>query len=300
MMADEPDLSPGISSEWVLYLQQLINRHYQASVVAESGSFDEATESAVRHLREQNGLPDGSQVDDPVWAVLTGREPPVASSSSSGAAEPAADPHQELWPEASSVKFWLKVFIPGTYHGNVDGVGAAAGRRLLPGPSSWVNDCFASDDRGFSDDIAAPSRMHSEFRMELPSTDLTEVHWCGETVEFDCEDGEEECRATADTGRMHWTDKRRVGDVIHVDVAGAANNPCFGGSPDIDYVGTVSVDLAHRTVSFEGRVNRFPAYEAYATVNDGAGTMVFQEGPTGDPLDLAGDADHAVSGTASF
>ncbi len=136
--------------------------------------------------------------------------------------------------------------------------------------------------------------------MELPSTDLAEVHWCGETVEHDCEDGDEECRATADTSRMGWSNKRRVGDVILVDIAGAANNPCFTGSPDIDYLGTVAVDVAHRTVSFEGTVNRFPAYEAYAPVNDGAGEVVFQESPNVDPTDLMGDADHAVTGSASF
>lgn len=296
-MSGEPDLSPSTSSEWVAYLQQLLNHHYQQSVVAESGEYDEATVAVVRHFREQNGLAESDGVDASVWAVLTG-EPTSseATSSQSTSTADAADP----WPDAHSVKVWVKAFIPGGYAGNIDGVGAAAGHRLLRGPVSWFSDCFHTDDREFSDDIGASHRMHSEVRLELPSLDWTEYHHCGETIEHDCEDGDIESRGTADTGRMHWSNLRRSGNVVSLDLAAAANNPCFTGSPDIDYQGTLTVDLSTRTVSFQGLVNGFPAYEAYATVNDGAGSTLFRHGPSGDPESLVGDPDVPVHGSVTF
>jgi hypothetical protein len=304
-MADEPDLTPGTSSEWVMYLQQLINHHYQATVVPESGEFDEVTAYAVRHLRQQNQLPEADDVDGQVWAVLTGTVPtggrssdPAAAGTAGGTAGGTADGNP--WPEASSVKVWLNAFIPGSYYGNIDGVGAAAGHRLLPGPSSWFNDCFHTDDREFSSDVTASARMHSEMRLDLADLSMSEYHGIGETVEYDCEDGDEECRASADTSRMSWTDPIRAGNVVTVGLSAAANNPCFSGSFDIDYVGTVTIDLDTHSVSFDGAVNGFPAYEAYATINDGAGQELFTFGPAGTPADLAGEASLAVSGSVSF
>lgn len=70
---DEPDLAPGTSSEWVSYLQQMLNHHYGQIVVDENGWYDDATASAVAHFRTQNGLPDGNQVDAHFWDTLLAR-----------------------------------------------------------------------------------------------------------------------------------------------------------------------------------------------------------------------------------
>lgn len=318
-MANEPNLSPSMTSEWVLYLQQLLNQYYNASVVPESGDFDETTADVVRSLRESAGLDSSSEVDQGVWRLLVPEDPGGGSGGETGGSQDdqtggtnetgagASDP----WPEADSIKVWINAFIPGSYHGNIDGVGEAAGLRLLPGPSTWVNDCFRTDDRDFSTDITASHRMHSEIRIDLANLTFSEWQHCGETVEHDCEDGDVECRATASTDRMHWSNLRREGPdvdatvssdrpVVRVDIAAAANNPCWAGSADIDYVGTVTVDPYARTVTFQGLVNGFPAYEAYVAVNDGAGQTLFQHGPTGDPTDLVGAADLAVSGSVTF
>ena len=67
-----PDLTPGDSSEWVLYLQQMLNHHYQQEVVPENGWYDEATASAVSHFRDQNGIEKGDTVDEAVWTLLVG------------------------------------------------------------------------------------------------------------------------------------------------------------------------------------------------------------------------------------
>jgi len=208
---------------------------------------------------------------------------------------------QSLWPRAFTVKAWIKVFIPGDLPGAIDGVGVASGRKLLVGPCSWFSDCFHTDNRGFSDDITASCRMHSEFELDLTNYEMRELHYCGETVEYDCEGGEIECRATAATNGMSFTNLRwQDHDKILVDITGSANNPCLYGSPDIGYTGRFTIDLATHTVAFDGRVHGFPAYEAYAAINSGSAARLFNYGPRGGPAELAGEARDAVAGKARF
>ena len=88
-MANEPGLEPGQSSEWVAYLQQLLNHHYQQSVVPENGEFDDTTANAVRHFRQQGGLGDGAGVDAHVWAALTGGDAAQPSAAGSGGGQQA-------------------------------------------------------------------------------------------------------------------------------------------------------------------------------------------------------------------
>jgi Protein of unknown function (DUF3238) len=201
----------------------------------------------------------------------------------------------------SRVKLWLKAFIPGDAPGTIDGVGASSGHRVLQGPVGWFNDCFWTDTRGFSSSIGASCRMHSECVLDL-STGAGSgwVHYCGETHECDCEDGDIECSATASTSRMHWTEPWWHADgVLAIHLSGAANNPCFGGSPDIDYEGTYYIDVNQRQLTFQGKVNGFPAYESYAEF-DGSTVTVFNYGPTGVPDDLMGAASESIDETVSF
>ena len=205
------------------------------------------------------------------------------------------------WPRAQTVKVWLKVFIPADYPDTIDGVGAASGQKLLVGPCSWFSDCFHTDNRSFSDDIGASCRMHSEFELDLTNYELRELHYCGETVEYDCEAGDIECRATASTSGMQfynlrWQDSTK----ILLDVTGFANNPCLRGSPDIGYTGNFMIDLAEHAVSFDGRVHGFPAYEAYVLVNGVSIMPLFNYGPRGGPGDLAEVASDPVIATAWF
>jgi peptidoglycan hydrolase-like protein with peptidoglycan-binding domain len=72
-VSDEPDLGLGDSSEWVTYLQQMLNHHYQQLVVDENGFYDDATASAVAHFRAQSGLPESNSVDAQFWDTLLGR-----------------------------------------------------------------------------------------------------------------------------------------------------------------------------------------------------------------------------------
>jgi hypothetical protein len=86
-MADEPDLLPGEISEWVTYLQQTLNHYYQQAVVAETGTFDEATAAIVQQLRDHVSLPAGAHVDAALWMLmLAGDSDPAAIGTSSSSA----------------------------------------------------------------------------------------------------------------------------------------------------------------------------------------------------------------------
>jgi hypothetical protein len=75
-MASEPELRSGSGGEWVLYLQQTLNHHYQQQVIEESGEFDTALESVVQHFQRQQGLEPTGVVDVTTWGVLTGEAAP--------------------------------------------------------------------------------------------------------------------------------------------------------------------------------------------------------------------------------
>lgn len=69
-MAEQPDLVPGHTGEWVTYLQQLLTYH-QAGDGFEDATYCAATESAVRELQRRHELPETGQCDGPTWEKLT-------------------------------------------------------------------------------------------------------------------------------------------------------------------------------------------------------------------------------------
>ena len=79
----------------------------------------------------------------------------------------------------------------------------------------------------------------------------------------------------------------------------AANNPCAPSSRafgDIDYTGKIIVDAAARSLEIDGLIDQFPAFEAYATINNGAGFTVFRMSPPAGNtvMNLPGAADRPV------
>lgn len=181
------------------------------------------------------------------------------------------------------VKVWLNAFIPGTVPGLTETVpdGPHAGKTMLRGPIPGISDCFLTDNRSFDSYIHASSRMHSELEIDVADPSITlEWHNCDFTHEIDCEDGSEECKEQGDTSRMRFSGLHAPSpSLILVNLNGAANNPCFTGSPDIDYLGTILIDLNAKTVQFDGLIDAFPAFEMYATANGGAGQPMFRTMP---------------------
>lgn len=202
-----------------------------------------------------------------------------------------------------SIKFWIKAFIPRDIPNLTKIVpkGPYAGQTMINGPTPF-SDCFLTDQRSFSNRVDAKSRLHSEFKIAISGQRLTFTQWhnCDFTTECDCEDGALECSKKGDTSRMRFKfpTNPQPWRQMHIDLIGAANNPCYSGSPDVDYEGTIAIDLAARSIEFDGKVDAFPAFEAYATINDGAGVALFQrlprEGKT--PFNLVGGPSESVKG----
>jgi hypothetical protein len=203
-----------------------------------------------------------------------------------------------------SVKVWLNAFIPENVPGKTVPAPSPPSGTMLHGPIPFISDCFQTDNRTFDSAISAPSRMHSEIEIittgKAPSISF-QFHKCHPTHEIDCEDGQLECEKTGDATRMNFSNLTTLSESKFMfSLSGAANNPCATGSPDIDYVGKVIVDLTARTVFFDGFVDLFPAFEMYATSNNGSGTMLFQVMPLPgkDPWNLVGGANRAQVGKA--
>lgn len=191
-----------------------------------------------------------------------------------------------------SIKFWINAFIPHNVVGYTKPVPKKPNLTMIPGPFLG-SDCFYTDQRGFSNQIHAKSRMHSEFKLDFTgmtpgqNPKLTQWHHCDFTTECDCEDGDIECHKKGETSRMNfkWDLSNafvRQRGLYVIQITGHSSNPCSPSSRiggDIDYEGKVTIDLSVRGITFDGKVDAFPAFEAYATINDGAGVELFHLAP---------------------
>jgi hypothetical protein len=212
------------------------------------------------------------------------------------------------------LRMWLNAFIPR----DLDGVqtvpaGPHQGKTMLPSPGP-VDAWFLTDQRGFSDDPTAHSRMHSEIEVALPAGNvLSETHCCDDTVQVDPETGEELCCENPDTGDMEFRDVRAsaAGQTLTVALTGSTKNACLKLgpikiSPNLDYSGDITViwndDLSEFNVIFEGLIESYPAFEMYASLDGSAPVAVFKVPvePDATPANLAGPPTRAVKERATL
>jgi hypothetical protein len=250
--------------------------------------------AAIVRFQQEQGL-----TTDPVGVVTPGGETLLRLSEVAEAPAPEQPPAP-----AGRLRLWVSAFIPGAWDPLTSPVPDSSGRTMVHGPVPGVSDCFLTDQRDFSADPAASSRVHSEIVLDL-STGLTdsESHRCDDTVEVDCEDGDEEGRANGDTSRCSFAGPAPdPAGRYQLDLRMAANNPLFTGSPDIDVTGTFVVDAAARTVSFSGKIDEFPAYEGYVALDDQPPVTLFQRLPDAgrSPADIFGEANRPVEVTVTY
>src|SRR5215217_1808861 len=190
-----------------------------------------------------------------------------------------------------SVKIWIKAFIPNDYERAtiVPGTGAHAGKTSIT--DLWLlNRCFLTDQRSFSSDIHAEARMHCEIGFDVAKSKETyQFHHCYDTIEVDCKGGHEKCRAQGSTKDMRFHDFEVSADKLRytVQVTAASKNPCVkigpvAVTPNLDFEGQITVavtdDQTSAIVTFNGKVEMYPAFEMYASANDGQPETVFQVG----------------------
>lgn len=222
-----------------------------------------------------------------------------------------------------AVKLWINAFIRRDIPGLtrvVPGTGPHAGKTMSPSPLPIVarlNDCFLTDNRDFSPDPNADSKIHSEVtidlvnRVALPGQEgQIGYHRQGYTTEVDCESGDQECHAPGSFGTRFFSELRILSEVplrmlIEFDVT--TNPGCWPLTPDelipnIDYRGHFIIEPDPSTgdvlVEVMGLVDDFPSYEIYAAPvlpNGSLGRVqaLYQknEEPGKTPLNLVGEAD---------
>lgn len=180
--------------------------------------------------------------------------------SGSTAAAPGTAPPRRI-------KAWLNAFIP---------------MATIPDPTAIIaSDCFAGDNRGFSNAIHASSRTHQEIEFDVATLTRT-IDWrhVGTSHRVDCTTGAVKNSATAPTTQLTNGPVTRVGSNVVIRFAIAATNPLVFGAPAIDADMLVHVDPVRRTASTTGSHDGFPAYELYVTADGGAGVAVHTYHPT--------------------
>ncbi|MCI4348490.1 MAG: hypothetical protein L3J97_07740 [Thermoplasmata archaeon] len=179
-----------------------------------------------------------------------------------------------------TVAVWLNVFVPFDINGAVVMVpaGPHAGKTALELGSTLL----LTDQRAFSTDPRATSRMQSYVRIDLvegePIVSLT--HRSDWAIVCDRERGEVVCRSRASTRRMV---ARVVStDPVVVSLDCATSTSCPGAPPSLDefeYRGTITYRPAARELSLDLMVALCPATEGYGAVNGGPGTIMFRQAP---------------------
>jgi hypothetical protein len=210
--------------------------------------------------------------------------------------------------EWKSVKVWINAFIPLNVEGYTKPVpkGPYKDLTMIPGPTP-LSDCFLTDQRGFSPYVQAKSRMHCEARVNFLSKPfvMTQYSNCDYTTECDCEDGDEECKEKGSTKNMNYSMEVTADRRFELRLKAHAWNPCSPSSAvggEIDMQALFAVDLEARTLRFTGVIDAFPAFEAYATINDGAGIEIFTKAPPkgNTVMNLPGDASFKVDGVELY
>jgi len=137
-------------------------------------------------------------------------------------------------------------------------------------------------------------------------------HVTSGTTEIKKSSGSVTCFKNADMSRCSFHNFRVEPDptspgnfTIKLDVKGAASDPCVNFAADIDYEGTFLVFCSPAAkmvqVSFEGKIDSFPAFEAYASLNGLAKTLFAVPPPPGNTVtSLLGGASTPVGGLARF
>jgi len=180
-----------------------------------------------------------------------------------------------------SVTFWINAFLPWSLPGMTTVLqnGPYRGHSAITGPRHY---CL-TDQRGFSNVITAESRMHSAVMIDFGDAApvLTQQHKCDHTTECDRKTGEVTARKKASTAHMQFH-LIATKPIVTVHLNCLTSNPCTSSSwafGDIEYKGTIFIDPTTRRIAVDLMTGTFPAFEGYAAVNNGVGSILFRMMP---------------------
>jgi hypothetical protein len=237
---------------------------------------------------------------------------------------------------------WINAFIPETVPGytRVLRKGPYTGKTAVPlpraarlNPLNTLKDWdagYMTDQRGFSSEPGASSRMQSYAEISVPPNVaiIRAGHRTSGTMEVDMDTGQQLNYGEAKLGRCKFSalvmkppaqprsNFRTLPHVrpfgrwsgaptYHLAVNAEASDPLVSLAADINYRGKFEIcfypDLGKGYVEFNGFLDEFPAFECYAQLNGRTKSLFTSPPPKGNTVtDLLGWANRKVSGFVTF
>lgn len=207
--------------------------------------------------------------------------------------------------QSNSVDIWLRAFIPdpqnaggGTGYINALPNGGSS-VRLLNVNSSLPNLCFATDNRGFSDDSGVSSRLETKFTLTLNADGTGKVAplqnrtSAAITKKIDCSGGNILEQKAGSVDRDTIGNPATADGTVQIigQVEGRNLLTPFGSvGPAIDYSFDLKWKPSTSMLTSTVTVGSFPAFEMYARQPGGKWMPIIRRLPTGTPWTLGADA----------
>lgn len=246
--------------------QALIDLQYSIPSGA-TGNFGQETGKAVTQFKQAHQLSPSDPVVDP--GTMAALDADIIAFDAGNA--PVPSPPATL----QSVTFWINAFIPDPSLTPFvfPAPGESSGQSMVVVSEIVATYYFLGDNRIYSSELAASSRIHS--LVEVTHLDTADPvinaaeHKCGDSIEIDT-NGQVIGRDKTPTNRISFADLRgnttidANGDVVvdspnpgyvQLDYVAAANLPLLAGSPDIDMNGNIAIDRDALNFSFRGSVD---------------------------------------------
>lgn len=179
---------------------------------------------------------------------------------------------------ADQLQVYIRAFIPKN-HSSVRPLPNSGGGTMVEPPASPIVGCFPTDQRTFSAEIHASSRVASIATVgpTFPGTLIKQEHPSNESNAVDCGNGSIINREKTDTSDQKFTFvPAGTSKIAQLKIHASGHNPNFTWAPAIDIDGIFFIDLGANTIRFEGSVDQYPAYEAYVTYNGNVAIPILQ------------------------
>jgi hypothetical protein len=179
---------------------------------------------------------------------------------------------------ADQLQIYIRAFIPKN-HSSVRPLPNSGGGTMVQPPGASIVGCFPTDQRSFSKEITASSRVASIATLDptLPGKLLKQEHPSNESNAVDCGDGRIINREKTDTSDQKFTFvPADASKIAQLKIHASGHNPNFQWAPAINIDGVFFIDLGANTIRFEGSVDQYPAYEAYAMYSGNAAVSILE------------------------
>jgi hypothetical protein len=185
------------------------------------------------------------------------------------------------------MSFWLNAFIPRDVFGATTMLRRGEYKGLMAFSRA---PCYLTDQRNFSNDLCASSRMHSFVKVDLTASEpvLTQQHRCDDLIQCDPASGEVLNKHRVGTSKMTFS-FAATSPTILIQMACRYSDSIPRhryGIGEIEYKGTIAIAPAARSFNIDIMICLFPAFEGYAAIDDGPGTVLFRHAPPAGILTL--------------